>query len=147
MTHNVTSLVTELHPRLVVSGAAAAIDFYRSALGAEEVARYTDPAGRIVHAEITIGGATVAIKDEGDGDPAPTSLGGTPVFISLTVTDADAAAESMLRAGAQVIYPVDDRPYGERDGRLIDPYGHVWMVSQRVEDLTSAEVQRRIDQM
>jgi uncharacterized glyoxalase superfamily protein PhnB len=136
-----------LYPRLVVSDGAAAIDFYKAALGAEEVARYTDPNGKIIHAEITIGVATVAVKDEGDGDPAPTSVGGTPVIMALKVDDADTVAGAMTRAGASVVYPISDWPFGERGGRLADPFGHLWMISQQIEDLTPAEIQRRTDRM
>lgn len=135
------------YPRLVVSDGAAAIDFYRAGLGAEERVRYTDPAGKIVHAELALAGATIAVKDEGGGDPAPTSLGGAPVIISLDVADADAAADRLVAAGAHVVYPVDDRAHGKRDGRLVDPFGHLWIVSQLVEQLSPAEVQRRLDGM
>lgn len=138
------SHITRIYARLVVSDAAAAIDFYRAALGATELARYTDPAGKIVHAELDLAGTMIALKDEGDGDPAPDTLGGTPVIIALQVDDADAVAEAMLAAGASVIYPVADQPYGERGGRLADPFGHQWMISQRIEELTAAEIQRRV---
>lgn len=120
------------YPRLVVSDGAAAIDFYKAALGAGEVDRHTDPNGKILHAELTIGEATVAIKDEGHGDPAPTSLDGNPVIMALNVDDADAVAEAMTSAGATVVYPVADQPYGERAGRLADPFGHLWMISQKL---------------
>jgi uncharacterized glyoxalase superfamily protein PhnB len=123
--------VSRLAPRLVVSGAEAAIEFYTSAMGAEEVARHTHD-GKIVHAELRFGDATLTLKDEDDVDPAPTSLGGTPVIINIDVDDADAVAEAMTRAGARVIYPIDDwSEYGrERGGRLADPFGHVWMIVQ-----------------
>lgn len=139
--------ITGLYPRLVVSDGAAAIEFYRAGLGAEELVRYVDPAGKIVHAELRVAGAMFVLKDEGDGDPAPTTLGGTPVIVSLQVDDADAVADRLVGAGATVVYPVGDRPYGERDGRLADPFGHLWMVSQPIEDLSAVEVQRRLDGM
>ncbi|MPZ25160.1 MAG: VOC family protein [Micromonosporaceae bacterium] len=141
------SHIVGVYARLVVSEGAAAIDFYRAALGATEVARYTNPAGKIVHAELDVAGTTIALKDEGDGDLAPATLGGTPVIIALQVDDADAVAGAMLAAGATVIYPVADQPHGERGGRLADPFGHQWMISQQIEDLTAAEVQRRVDGM
>jgi len=135
--------INNLYPRLVVSDGSRAIDFYVAAFGAKETERYTDPSGKIVHAAITIGDATVAVKDEGDGDPAPTTLGGSPVIIALDVEDADAVAEAMLRGGATVVYPVSDQPYGSRGGRLADPFGHLWMISQALEDLTPEEIQQR----
>jgi uncharacterized glyoxalase superfamily protein PhnB len=135
--------ISNLYPRLVVSDGAAAIEFYRTALRAEEIERYTDPAGRIVHAAIRIGDFTVAVKDEGDGDPAPTSLGGSPVILALDTDDADTLGAAMTAAGATVVYPIEDQPYGSRGGRLADPYGHLWMISQQLEELTPAEIQDR----
>ncbi len=140
-------LITALHPRLVVTDGARAIDFYTAALGAEEVARYTGPGGRIVHAELRLGGATFAVKDEGDGDPAPPTLGGSPVIMALEVADADAVGAAMTRAGATVVFPIQDWPYGSRAGRLADPFGHLWMVSQPLEQLQPDEIQRRTDAM
>ncbi|HEY0638229.1 MAG TPA: VOC family protein [Pseudonocardiaceae bacterium] len=142
MTH-----ISGLHPRLVVSDAARAIEFYVAAFGATEVERYTGPDGRIVHAAVEIAGHTVAVKDEGDGDPSPTTLGGNPVIIALAVTDADAVARAMVEAGATVVYPVQDFEYGSRGGRLADPFGHLWMLDQPLEDLTPEEIQRRTTSM
>ena len=122
-----------LYPRLVVSDATRAIEFYVAAFGAEEVARHTDPSGKVVHAELKIGEAVVAVKDEGDGDPAPTTLGGSPVILALDVPDADAVGDAMVQAGATVVYPIQDWPYGARGGRLADPFGHLWMISQPLE--------------
>jgi uncharacterized glyoxalase superfamily protein PhnB len=138
-----TPAITRLYARLVVSDGPRAIDFYRAALGAEEIERYTDPEGRIVHAMLRLGGAVIAVKDADDGDPAPASLGGSPVIMALDVSDADAVAEAMLRGGATVVYPVADQHYGQRGGRLADPFGHLWMISQTVEELTPEEIQAR----
>lgn len=148
MTHSThTPNVTRLYARLVVSDGPRAIDFYRTALGAEEIERYTGPGGKIVHALLRLGDTVVAVKDADEGDPAPPSLGGSPVIMALDVTDADAVAEAMLRGGATVVYPVADQPYGQRGGRLADPFGHLWMISQTIEDLTPEEIQRRTDGM
>ena len=97
----------------------------------------------IVHAMLRIGGAAIAVKDADTGDPAPTSLGGSPVIMALDVPDADAVAEAMLRGGATVVYPVADQHYGQRGGRLADPFGHLWMISQTIEDLTPEQIQQR----
>jgi len=132
-----------LQPRLVVEGADRALAFYATALGGEVLERYT-AGGRVVHSVVAAGPVRFAVKDAGDGDAAPTG-GGTPVIMSLEVTDADAVADRMLAAGATVIFPVSDHDYGDRGGRLLDPYGHQWMVAQRSEDLTPAEVQSRLD--
>jgi PhnB protein len=136
------SAIKALYPRLVVSDAAKAIDFYVAAFGAEEVARYT-VGGKIVHAEVRVGEVRFALKDAGDGDPAPRTAGGVPVIMSLEVDDADAVGEAMLAAGAHVIYPIADQGYGSKGGRLGDPFGHQWMISQELEELTPEEIQRR----
>ncbi|MBO0828428.1 MAG: VOC family protein [Streptosporangiales bacterium] len=128
-------MTTTLTPRLIVSGAAKAIEFYRAALGAEEVSRYADATGAVVHTELSVDGAVFTLKDEsptsdpGVGDQAPTSYGGTPVFLSLTVPDARGVGARMEAAGATVVFPIDDHPYGTM-GRLADPFGHVWMIHQ-----------------
>lgn len=134
-----------LHARLVVEDADSALTFYAAALGGEVTERYT-VGGRVVHSMVTAGPIRFAVKDAGDGDPAP-SGGGASVIMSLDVTDADAVAERMLAAGATVIYPVTDHEYGDRGGRLADPFGHQWMIAQPTEQLTPDEVQSRLDTM
>ena len=121
-------VITALYPRLVVEGADAAVEFYARAFGGSVTERYQGDDGRVVHAMVVAGPARFAVKDAGDGDPAP-SGGGVPVLMTLDVTDADAVAERMLAAGATVIYEIADRGYGY-GGRLRDPYGHQWMISQ-----------------
>jgi PhnB protein len=125
-------IVTAVHPRLVVSDAAGAIEFYTRAFGAVETAERFVVDGAIAHSEITIGASVVHVKDESAGDPSPTTLGGTPVILSLDVTDADQVAQRMLDGGARVVFEVSDHGYGYRDGRLADPYGHLWIVSQKI---------------
>ena len=99
-------------PRLVVSDAAGAIDFYTRAFGAVEKGERYVVDGKVVHAEVVIGPGDVHLKDEGDGDPAPTTLGGTPVILGIDVTDADAVAARMIEAGATVDLP--DHRHGVR---------------------------------
>ncbi|MGH2709522.1 MAG: VOC family protein [Actinomycetota bacterium] len=120
-----------LHPRLIVASADRAIAFYVEAFGAEEVSRYKDDDGKIVHAELRFDDVVVTLKDEEPGTPdvGPASLAGSPVIHELNVVDADAVGAAMEKAGATVIYPIDDYPYG-RVGRLRDPFGHMWMISQ-----------------
>lgn len=141
-----TPQITELYPRLVVDGADAAIAFYRAALGAELLERYTDPDGRVVHAMLAAGPARWAVKDA-DGDDTGPRDGAAGVILALYVADADAVAARMVEGGATEVFPVDDHPYGERGGRLADPWGHLWMVAQRTEQLTAEEVQARTDAM
>jgi uncharacterized glyoxalase superfamily protein PhnB len=137
------SHITALYPRLVVDGADAALDFYARALDGTVTERFTGPDGRVVHSVVEAGPARFAVKDAGDGDPAPTG-DGVPVIMSLDVSDADAVAERMLGAGATVIFPLADHGYGQYAGRLRDPYGHQWLISQRVEELTPEQIQERV---
>jgi PhnB protein len=136
-------------PRLVFQDGAAAIKFYRSAFGAEETTdRFTGPEGELIHAELRIGDSIVMITDEA-GDPdaparSPQSLNGAVTAIMATYwEDVDAAWERAVAAGAEVIYPLADQFYGERGGRLRDPFGHQWMLSQSIEDVSPEEMARR----
>lgn len=148
----VTPIPEHLHtvtPRLVVRDGAAAIDFYRGAFGAEELGeRFTGPGGALIHAELRIGDSVVMITDEGDnGGPAksPESLGGVVSAVMATYwEDVDTAWERAVAAGAEVIYPLADQFYGERGGRLRDPFGQQWMLSQRIERVSSEEMARRV---
>ena len=127
-----------LMPRLVVAGAAAAIDCYARVFGASEAERYAGQDGKIVHAELAIGDARLALKDEDGTDRAPTSAGGSPVLLMLQVDDADAVAERMVASGGTVVFPVSDSPHG-RGGRVADPFGHIWMISQRAGQRRAGE--------
>ena len=137
-------------PYITVVAAAAALDFYARAFGAvERGPRLTAPDGSIVHAEIRIGTSTVMMAEHNPdfGTAEPRSLGGTPVRLALEVEDADATVEAAERAGAKVLIPVGDQFYGYRAGRIEDPFGHVWIVSQLIESLSQEEMQRRLDEM
>ena len=133
---------------LVVRDGARAIDFYKRAFGATELMRHPDPAGHIVHAEIMIGDSRIAIADE---DPtynrSPQSLGGASSIVQLYVQDVDALAERAVAAGAKVVSPVKDWFYGDRAGRLQDPFGHLWNVCTRIENVSEAEMRRRMESM
>ncbi len=139
---------TKLHPRIIVQRGDDALTFYREALGAEIVERYADPHldGLIVHAALRIGGGVFTLAEERRewGNLAPPSLGGTPVLIELEVEDARAVGERMCAAGAEVIIPIEDRFYGKREGRLRDPFGHLWVISQTLEALSPDEIDRRM---
>jgi 2,7-dihydroxy-5-methyl-1-naphthoate 7-O-methyltransferase len=127
-----------LMPRLVVAGAAAAIDCYARVFGARETGRYTGPDGQITHAELAIGDARLTLKDEDGTDRAPTSAGGSPVLLMLQVDDADAVAGRMVADGGAVVFPVGDSPHG-RGGRVADPFGHIWMISERAGEQRAPE--------
>jgi PhnB protein len=135
-------------PRLVLRNGAAAIDFYSAAFGAVEIGeRFTGPEGELIHAEVRIGDSVVMITDEADnGAPAksPESLGGVVSAIMATYwEDVDVAWERAVAAGAEVVYPLENQFYGERGGRVRDPFGQQWMLSQRIEDVSREEMNRR----
>ena len=118
-----------IRPRLVVSDASGAIDWYVQALGAREVARFEGPDGKVVHAELEVGTAAFTLKDEDEVDRSPGSGGGA-ALLDLEFEDVDVLAARMLAGGATVVFPVEDRDYG-RGGRLLDPYGHAWIITRR----------------
>ena len=140
-------MTAQIIPYLHVMGAARAIEFYQQAFGATEVLRLSEPDGRIGHAEILIGGARIMLADEYPecGILGPQSLGGTSVSLHLTVPDVDAFARQAVAAGAKLAKPIKDEFYGERGGKLEDPFGHVWQVMTRIEEVSPEEMQRRYD--
>jgi len=135
-------------PRLLVRGADRAIAFYRDALGAELLEHFADPnlGGLVVHAALRIGDSTVSLADESldFGNLSPEHLGGSAVILNLDVDDADAVGARMLAGGATVVIPIEDRFYGRREGRLRDPFGHLWIISQTLEELDHATVMERM---
>jgi PhnB protein len=129
---------------LVVRDAPRAIEFYKEAFGATELMRLNDPSGNIIHAQIKIGDSPIDIAPEqGEYNRSPQSLGGSTVPIGLFVQDVDAFAEKAIAAGAKVVFPIADWFYGDRGGRLEDPFGHLWIVSTHKEDLAPEEMARR----
>ena len=136
-----------LVPYITVKGAARAIDFYKNVFGAvESGARYTEPGGRIGHAEISIDGAQIMLSDEHPEIDvlSPDTLGGTPMTLHLQVRDAAATVARAAAAGATVQRAVQDQPYGERSGTIKDPFGHRWMIATPFEDVSKDELQRRV---
>jgi PhnB protein len=135
-------------PYLCVREAGRAIAFYQEAFGASEVMRIAMPDGRIGHAEITIGDSLIMLADEfPEHNRSPQTLGGTTVMIHLYVADVDAFASRAVGAGATLAIPASDQFYGDRSGRLIDPFGHVWVVATHIEDVTVDEMRRRMAAM
>ena len=132
-------------PYLCVDDAAGAIAFYTRAFGAREIVRFTDPGGKIGHAEIEIGAACIMLADEypDHGFKDPKTYGGSPVSIHLFVEDVDTAIAQAVAAGARVLHPAEDQFYGDRSGKLEDPFGHVWLLSTRKENLSLEEMQKR----
>jgi PhnB protein len=123
--------VTTLTPMLTVRNATQAIEFYKTAFGAAEVSRQTTPTGQIV-AEMSIDGRAFFVVDENPRahNLSPKAVGGTTVRMSLIVDDPDAVTSRALAAGATEVFPIEDQPYGLRQGRVEDPYGHHWLIGK-----------------
>ena len=136
-------------PYLHVDGAAAAIDFYRSVLGATERMRMPMPGDRIGHAELDIGDSVIMLADESPdmGALGPKTVGGTPVSLHVYVEDVDAVFERAIQAGAKALRPVEERFYGDRTGAFEDPFGHRWDIATHVEDVPPDEMERRMAEM
>ena len=137
--------IHEVYPYLRVHSTAEAIGFYARAFGAQELFRLTEPSGRIGHAEIKIGPATLMLSDEypEHGIRGPRALGGTTFSMHLHVKDVDAAFEQAVQAGATVVRPLTNQFYGERSGTVRDPFGHEWLLGGHLEDVSAEETQRR----
>jgi PhnB protein len=120
---------SSLTPMLTVTDAAAAIDFYHQAFDATEHSRFQAPTGQIV-AELSIGGFHFFVVDENPQafNLSPEALGGTSVRMNLILADADAVTARAIAAGATEVFPVNDQPYGLRQGRVADPFGHHWLI-------------------
>jgi len=134
-----------LTPHLVVSDASAAIEFYKQAFGAIETARMVEPGGkRIMHAQVTIGDSVLMLADTYSemGAKNPKDLKGSPVNIHIYSQDADALMARAVKAGAKVLMPVAEMFWGDRYGRLTDPFGHEWSVATHVKDLSEAEMEK-----
>ena len=138
-------------PHLVVDDAAAAIDFYVKAFDAVELGRVPGPDGKLIHAALSVNGATILLNDDfpemsGGKSMTPKSLGGTPVTIHLTVTDVDTKFQRALDAGATVVAPLDDQFWGDRYGVVSDPFGHHWSLGQPVREVSIDEISEAMKQ-
>ncbi len=136
-------------PYLIIKGAAEAIEFYKKAFGAKEMVRMPGPGGSVMHAEIMIGDSPIMLADENPdmGTRGPKALGGTPVSMCLYVKDVDSLAAQAVAAGAIVERPVTDQFYGDRSGTFGDPFGHVWTIATHKEDVSPAEMHKRMQAM
>ena len=129
-------------PHLVCRGAADAIAFYVKAFGAVELARLPGPDGRLMHAMVRIGDSPLMLVDEypEQGGASPVALKGSPVTLHLYVPDVDAAFARAVAAGARATLPVADMFWGDRYGRLEDPFGHQWSLATHVRDVPAGEI-------
>ena len=140
-------------PHLTIAGAAAAIEFYQQAFGAEEIVRMPGPGGKLMHAEIKIGDSFLMLTDEFPefkemgGTLGPKARGGSSVTITLYVPDVDAVVARAVKAGAKLTMPVSDQFWGDRYGQLEDPFGHRWAVATHKEELTGDEIRERAGKM
>jgi len=133
-------------PYLVVSSAERAIAFYKKAFGAEEAMRMPSPDGkRVMHAELRVMGAPVMMADEFpeySANKGPDIVGSTTVSLHLYVPDANAAFDRAVKAGCTVLMPLADMFWGDRFGKLRDPFGHEWSIAQHLRDVSPAEMQK-----
>lgn len=130
-------------PHLVCAGAADAIEFYKKAFGAEELMRLAGANGKVMHAAIKIGDASIMLVDELPewGALSPLTLGGSPVTIHLYVPDVDAFVARAVKAGALLRMPVEDMFWGDRYAIIEDPFGHKWSVATHLRDMSNQEIE------
>lgn len=132
---------------LTVSPCAEAIDFYIRAFGAEEIEpRMSGPDGLVAHAELRIGDSVIMLGDEWPDGPtlSPRSLGGSTAAVFIYVDDVDELWARAVEAGAEVVFPLELQFYGDKGGRVRDPFGHTWGLGQHVEDVSPEEMERRM---
>jgi PhnB protein len=130
-------------PHLVLDNAAPALDWYKKALGAEEIARAAGPDGKIMHAVLQIGDSRIFFNDPMMGGKGPKEIGGSPASLWLYVEDCDAVFQRAVNAGAQTGMPMADQFWGDRCGSIQDPYGYSWTIATHKEDLTREEIEQR----
>jgi len=131
-------------PNIVIRDAARAIDFYKKAFGAEETMRMPGPGGKVMHAELKIGDSIVMLADEMPemGSKSPKAYGGSPVNFYVYLGNVDAAWKRAVDAGAKVVMPLADMFWGDRTGRLEDPFGHSWSLAEHIKDVTPEEIKK-----
>ena len=130
-------------PQLTLDNAAESIEWYKRALGAEELSRSAGPDGKIMHAELRIGESRFAVSDVMPGMKGPKAFGGSPASLWLYVNDSDSLFSRAVGAGATVQMPMADQFWGDRAGAVSDPAGYTWWIATRKEDLTKTEIQQR----
>jgi len=138
-------------PALVVKGAEKALAFYDEVFGATERMRFPGPGQTIAHAEIEIGDSVLIVEDEfpyrGTKAPEPEGVEGTPFSLFLYVEDVDAVVEQAVKLGAQLKRSPENQFYGDRDGYIVDPFGHGWTIASHIEDVSAEELTRRMTEM
>ena len=125
---------------LVVKDAHKALKFYNNAFGAEITMQLEDPSGKIIHAEMKIDD-TVIMLTEGEAS------GDSGIILQIQTGDAEALFESAVMAGATEVFPIEEQFYGDRAGRVKDPFGHQWIIATHIEDVSSRELQKRFNEL
>ena len=145
----VPELKRTVTPYLVCAGAADAIEFYKKAFNAVEKMRLPGPQGKLMHAAIQIGDSLLMLFDEMPewGALGPKSLKGSPVTIHLQVGDVDTAFKQAVGAGAEITMPLEDMFWGDRYGKLEDPFGHHWSIATHIRDVGPEELQQAVQKM
>jgi PhnB protein len=134
-------------PGLTCKNAAQAIDFYKSVFGAKEIMRMPGPGGMVMHAEIQIGDSRMMVADEYPGmTSAPAPGAKNPVYMFMYFENVDDVFNRAVAAGAKVDMPLMDQFWGDRYGKVTDPFGHHWGLAQHVEDVAPEEMKRRSDE-
>ena len=136
-------------PSLTVSPCGEAIEFYERAFGAEEIEpRMTGPDGVVAHAEIRIGDSVIMLGDEWPDGPtkSPKTLDGSSAAIFIYTDDVDGLWDRAIAAGCEEVFPLEMQFYGDKGGRVRDPYGHTWGLAQHIEDVSPDEMERRMAQ-
>jgi PhnB protein len=136
-------------PHLTLRGASEAIEFYKKAFGARERSRMPGPDGKVMHAEIQIGDSIVMLADEFPemGAKSPQTLGGASGSLLIYTRDVDGLFQRAVAAGATVQMPVSDMFWGDRYGKVLDPFGHQWELATHKEDVPRKEMERRVAAM
>lgn len=135
-------------PYLIIKGAAHAIDYYKKVFGATELVRMNGPDGKVGHAELKIGDSLIMLAEEnpsmGQGHTSASTIGATPVSLYIYLPDVDGVVERAKAEGANILKPIENQFYGDRNGFLQDPFGHIWCVATHVEDVSPKEMEERM---
>jgi PhnB protein len=134
-------------PQLTLDNAAQAIDWYKKALGADEVSRFAGPDGKIMHADLRIGNSHFMVNDAMMDAKGPKAIGGSPASFWIYVDDCDSLFKRAVDAGGQVagggMGQMQDQFWGDRSGTIVDPHGYKWTIATRKEDLSREEMKKR----
>jgi PhnB protein len=138
-------------PYLVIKGAAQAIEYYKRVFGATEHVRMNGPDGKVGHAELKIGNSFIMLADEnpgmGTGHSSAATIGASPVSLYVYLPDVDHVIQRAAAEGAKILKPVETQFYGDRNGFIQDPFGHLWGIATHVEDVSPKEVEERMKKL